>query len=201
MERFHAMREVLSRNLFLVKEHVGMFKAANNYDIYDPVSGVEIMECRENQLGFLTKVLRFTDYKRMTPFDILIKTPDGRQVVRVRRGISIFLSRVEVLDEHDRVIGLFKQKLFSIGGAFHVLDAKEQPVCALKGKWTGWNFRFLNGEIELAQVSKKWSGVGKEFFTSADNYVLQISDRLAGDDVRRPLILAAVMCIDMVLKE
>jgi uncharacterized protein YxjI len=59
----------------------------------------------------------------------------------------------------------------------------------------------LNGEIELATVSKKWSGIGKEMFTSADNYVLQISDHVPAEDVRRPLILAAVMCIDMVLKE
>lgn len=30
------MHEVVERNLFLVKEHVGMFKAANNFDIHDP---------------------------------------------------------------------------------------------------------------------------------------------------------------------
>lgn len=195
------MLDILSRNLYLVKEHVGMFKAANNYDIYDPESGAEIMECREESLGIFTKILRFTDYKRMTPFDIQIKTPGGRQIVRVKRGISIFLSKVEVLDENDKVIGLFKQKFFSIGGAFNLLDADEKPVCSLKGKWTGWDFQFLNGEIELATVSKKWSGIGKELFTSADNYVLQISDSVPAEDVRRPLILAAVMCIDMVLKE
>jgi uncharacterized protein YxjI len=195
------MLDVLSRNTYLVKEHVGLFKAANNYDIYDPDTGTEIMACREEKLGIFTKILRFTDYKRMTPFDIQITTPDGRQVVRVKRGISIFLSRVEVLDENDKVIGLFKQKFFSIGGAFSVLDANERPVCSLKGKWTGWDFKFLNGQIELAHVSKKWAGIGKELFTSADNYVLQISDSIPVDDVRRQLILAAVMCIDMVLKE
>jgi uncharacterized protein YxjI len=195
------MLDVLSRNTYLVKEHVGMFKAANNYDIYDPDTGTEIMACREEKLGIITKILRFTDYKRMTPFDIQITTPDGRQVVRVKRGISIFLSRVEVLDENDKVIGLFKQKFFSIGGAFSVLDADERPVCSLNGKWTGWDFKFLNGQIELAHVSKKWAGIGKELFTSADNYVLQISDSIPADDVRRQLILAAVMCIDMVLKE
>ena len=34
---------------FLVKEHIGMFKAANNYDIYDPQTGQIIMECREER--------------------------------------------------------------------------------------------------------------------------------------------------------
>jgi uncharacterized protein YxjI len=195
------MNEILARNTYFVKEHVGIFKAANNYDIHDPGTGQIIMECREEHLGFFTKMLRFTDFKRMTPFDVQIRTPDGRQVVRVKRGASIFLSKVEVLDENNQYIGGFKQKFFSIGGAFTVLDANEQPVCELNGKWTGWDFRFLSGEVELAHVTKKWAGLGKELFTSADNYVLEISQSVPADSVARQLILAAVMCIDMVLKE
>jgi uncharacterized protein YxjI len=195
------MHEVLNRNVFLVKEHVGLFKAANNYDIHDPQTGEIIMECREERLGFLTKMLRFSDWKRKTPFDIQVRTPDGQQIVRVARGIAIFLSKVRVLDENDEVIGGFRQKLFTIGGAFNVLDADENPVCSLKGKWTGWNFRFLRDDVELAHVTKKWTGLGKEFFTSADNYVLQISDDVPPNSRIRQLILAAVMCIDMVLKE
>ena len=195
------MREVLEKNLFLVKEHVGMFKAANNFDIHDPQSGEIIMECREDRLGIITKLLRFTDYKRMTPFDVQVRTPDGGQVVRITRGISVFLSKVDVLDENDQLIGGFKQKFFSIGGAFNVLDAEDNPVCLLKGKWTGWNFKFMAGETELAHVTKKWAGVGKELFTSADNYVLEISEDVPPGSVTRLLILAAVMCIDMVLKE
>ena len=50
-------------------------------------------------------------------------------------------------------------------------------------------------------MTKKWAGMGKELFTSADNYVLQISDNVPADNPVRQLILAAVMCIDMVLKE
>ena len=195
------MENILSKNLFLVKEHVGLFKAANNYDVYDPESGQILMKCREESLGFITKFLRFTDYKRMTPFDIQIRDTAGKQVVRVKRGVSIFLSKVEVFDETDAFIGSFQQKFFSVGGAFNVLDSSEQPICYLKGKWTGWDFRFLSGETELAHVTKKWSGLGKELFTSADNYVLEISEHVPGDSVARKLILAAVMCIDMVLKE
>ena len=195
------MHEVLSKNVYLVKEHVGLFKAANNYDIYDPETQAIIMECREERLGFFTKMLRFSKYKRMTPFDIQVRTPDGRQVVRVKKGVSFLRSNVQVLDENDGVIGGFKQKLFSIGGAFTVLDAAETPVCELKGKWTGWDFKFSAGETEFAHVTKKWAGIGKELFTSADNYVLEIYDSVPADSPARQLILAAVMCIDMVLKE
>ena len=191
----------LHKNLFLVKEHVGMFKAANNFDIYDPETNQMILECREDSLGILTKIFRFTDYKRMTPFNVEIRTPGGQQLVRITRGISIFLSKVEVRDEADQVIGCFKQKFFSIGGKFNVLDRDENEICTLKGKWTGWDFRFMAGDVELAHVSKKWSGLGKELFTSADNYILSISDEVPDDSPIRKLIMAAVMCIDMVLKE
>ena len=74
-------------------------------------------------------------------------------------------------------------------------------MCSLRGKWTGWDFRFIHDDIEFAHVTKKWAGVGKEFFTSADNYMLEISSRVKENSPIRQLILAAVMCIDMVLKE
>jgi uncharacterized protein YxjI len=195
------MHSVLARNVFLVKEHVGLFKAANNYDIFDPETGQLVMECREDNLGLITKALRFTDYKRNTPFDIQVRAPGGEQVVRITRGIAIFLSKVDVHDEADRVVGGFKQKFFSIGGAFEVCDAADRVLCSLKGTWTGWDFRFSQEGRELGHVTKKWSGIGKELFTSADNYVLEISPTVAADDPVRELILAAVLCIDMVLKE
>ena len=195
------MHPVLSRNLFLVKEHVGLFKAANNYDIFDPETGEEIIHCREERLGPITRMLRFSDYKTMTPFHVELKTPEGAPILSVKRGISFLLSKVDVLDECAQRIGGFKQKLFTIGGAFRVLGDDDQELCTLKGDWVGWDFRFIAGNAELAHVSKKWAGLGKEMFTSADNYVLEISEDVPPDNPVRQLIMAAVMCIDMVLKE
>lgn len=195
------MHPVLNRNLFFVKEHVGWFKAANNFDICDPETGEVLLECREEKLGFLTTLLRYTDYKRMTPFHIEIFTPDREPVLSVKRGVSLFLSNVQVLDEDGEVIGGFKQAFFSIGGKFTVLGADDRPLCTLQGKWTGWDFRFMAEQTELARVSKKWTGLGRELFTTADNYVLQIADVVPPDNPVRQLIVAAVMCIDMVLKE
>ena len=195
------MTDAINKNLFLVKEHVGLFKAANNYDIYDPESGEIILECREDNLGLFTKLFRFSDYKRMTPFDMEVRTPDGRPVVRIKRGITLFLSKVRVYDAKDQEIGGFRQKLWSIGGKFDVLDLDGQIVCSLKGKWTGWDFAFVRDGQELARVTKKWAGLGKELFTTADNYMLSISPDVPPNSTIRRLILAAVMCVDMVLKE
>lgn len=195
------MHSSLQLNHFFVKEHVGLFKASNNYDIFDPTTQQKILECREPNLGIFAKLFRFTDYKRMTPFNIEIRTPEGAKVLSIKRGISLFVSNVDVLDENDRVVGHFKQKFFSIGGKFDVLDSEDNPVCTLQGKWTRWDFRFLQDNTELASVSKKWAGLGKELFTTADNYMLSINSTVGASDGSRMLIVAAVMCIDMVLKE
>ena len=188
-------------NTFLVKEHVGLFKAASNYDVFDPTTRQQILACREPKLGTFTKLLRFTEYKRMTPFDVEVRTPTGDLVLRVRRGVSLLLSRVQVEDGAGGALGSFEQKLFSIGGAFDVKDAAGQLACTLKGKWTGWEFRFERQGREIARVSKKWAGMGKELLTSADNYVLEISPSVPQGDPVRALVLAAVLCIDLVLKE
>lgn len=195
------MHPVLNHNLYLVKEHYGFFKAANNFDVYNPNDGELLLQCRESRLGPISKLLRFTDYKRMTPFFIDIDTPGGEQVLSVRRGITFMRSNVSVHDDHARPVGGFRQKLLSIGGAFDVLDTNGDVLCSLKGKWTGWEFRFIAGNDELARVTKKWRGIGTELFTSADNYILEIEDDVPPDSAVRQLIFAAVMCIDLVLKE
>jgi uncharacterized protein YxjI len=195
------MNAHLNRNLFFVKEHTGIFKAANNFDIYEPDTRTVVLHCREENLGFFTKLLRFSDYKRMTPFNVQVSTIDGQPIVSVKRGVSVFRSTVEVFDENQRLIGTFQQRLLSIGGKFDLLDLNKRVLCTLQGQWTSWDFSFNQDGRELAHVSKKWAGMGKELFTSADNYMLQIKDTVPPNDPLRPLILAAVLCIDMVLKE
>lgn len=195
------MHSILKRNTFFVKEHIGMFKAANNYDILDPDSQEIILHCREEKLNFFTKLARFSDYKTMTPFDIEVKTPEGELVLEVKRGFTFFRSKVEVLNENGKLVGYLRQRMLSIGGKFDVMDAKENVLCTLKGNWTSWNFKFARDKEEYAHISKQWAGFGKELFTDADNYGIEIFDNVPQDSPLRILILGAVLCIDMVLKE
>ena len=197
------MDPILEKNLYLFKEHLGLIKAHNNYDIFDPESKEMILHCREKNLNFFYKIVRIflKDYKRMTPFEIEIKGLTGKKILKVKKGVSLFLSKIQVYDENDDIVGIFKQRLFPFGNNFDMLDKTENLVCKLKGNFIGWNFKFLRGDSEVGLVTKKWAGIGKEMFTSADNYVLEIKDIVEKDSPLRLLILAAVICIDMVIKE
>ena len=197
------MDSILEKNLYLFKEHLGLLKAHNNYDIFDPESKEMILHCREKNLNFFYKIVRIflKDYKRMTPFEIEIKELTGKKILKVKKGVSLFLSKIQVYDENDNIVGIFKQRFFPFGNNFDMLDKSENLVCKLKGNFIGWNFKFLRGGSEVGLVTKKWAGIGKEMFTSADNYVLEIKDIVEKDSPLRLLILAAVICIDMVIKE
>lgn len=194
------MKDVLNRPAFFIKQHLGLFKAACNFDILDPATGQAIMQCREENLGPLTKFFRFTDYKRNTPFDLQVRTLDGQPVVRVHRGISFFRQKIGVTDHENRALGSFRLRMFSLTSTFDLLDPSERPLCQLKGSLLAREFKFQSGDTEFARVTKKWGGLGKELFTEADNYMIQIADHVEPDSVLRPLILASALCIDMALK-
>jgi len=195
------MHLLFRHNNYFVKEHVGMFKASNNYDVYDPATSQMILTCREPKLGFFTKFFRFTEYKRMTPFEVVISQPNGNPLVTVKRDFTFFRSVVYIFDESNKLQGTFRQRMLSLGGKFDILDENNQVQCTLQGKWSSWDFTFVRNEEIIARVSKKWAGMGKELFTSADNYMLAIEPAVDEQDDVRILIIAAVMCIDMVLKE
>ncbi|EEG43068.1 Scramblase family protein [Flavobacteria bacterium MS024-3C] len=196
------MKKLLQKNTFLFKEQLGLFKASNNYDVYDPQTEEIILHCREKNLNPLYKIIRLLikDLKSMTPFEIEISGLDGIKIIKVKKKLSLVLPKIEVFDESDKLIGFIKLNLFQLNN-FEVFDYKGNLVSKLKGSLIGWNFKFLKDENTIATVTKKWSGIGKELFTSADNYILDINDNVEKTSSLRLLIFGAVICIDMVLKE
>ncbi|MBP6385178.1 MAG: RNAase [Pseudarcicella sp.] len=195
------MNNILNKNLFLIKEHVGIFKAANAYNVYDPGTNELLMECREPNLGFFTKLFRFTKYKRMTPFEVVINDKLGRPVLRLSKNVSYFTSTVKVYDDNEIHIGSFKQKFFSLKGKFDVLDQQEQSLCKVEGKWISFEYTFSDASGKLGLITKKWMGLGKELFTSADNYIINIEPTVASNDKIRQMILAASITVDMLYHE
>ena len=187
---------------FLIKERVGFLKLVDTFDIYDPSTGAQVGIAREN-IGILVKLLRFLINRRRLPTTVEVRErEDGRVVLTISRGLTLLRSHVTVTDGVGKQIGLFKSKLFSIGGGFHVLDGLQQPVAEIKGDWKGWNFRFLTPEgNEIGKVTKKWAGLGKEMFTTADSYMIALADRASASDGTATLLLAAGLAVDLALQE
>ena len=190
---------MLDRTNFFIKEHVGVLKLSDTYDIIDPDTQQQLGVAQE-KLSFLIHALRLVIDKRMLPTKVEISEQvNGPAVLTIKRGLTFLRSRIEILDRSGQAIGYFKSKLFSLGGGFFVYDMRDQLIAEVKGDWKGWNFKFIDSKgAEQGTVSKKWAGIGKELFTSADNYMISIADDFKANS---GLLLAAGLAIDIVFKE
>lgn len=195
---------LLDRRAFFVRERVAFMKFSDTYDILDLESQAQIGLAQEKAPGWV-HVLRFLVNKRFLPTTVRVHEADGPEnpgalLFSIERGFSFLRPRVAVRDAQGALLGSFQSKLFSLGGAFFVLDPHGEQVAMLKGDWKGWNFRFLDRqEQELGSVTKKWAGLGKELFTSADNYVISLNGQ--PDARKATLLLAGGLAVDTIFKE
>jgi uncharacterized protein YxjI len=197
-----SVSSLLERRIFLVKERVALLKFTDTYDIFDPASGMQIGIAKEATPVWVT-LLRFLIDKGKLPTKVNIFEDESQPpVASIQRGFTFLRSKIKVTGPGGKPMGYFKSKLISIGGGFHVFDNNDQQVAEVKGNWKGWDFRFLtkNGR-EIGAVTKKWAGLGKELFTSADNYVISLTDVGAVGANAGALLLAAGLAIDIVFKE
>ena len=193
---------MLNQKQYFIREHVGLLKLSDAYDILEPESHRKLGLARE-EISALVKILRFLIDKRLMPTTIRVyegaDESTHQLLFSIRRGVALFRPRVDVLDASGKTLGYLKSKAFSLGGAFRVFSATDQEIALVQGDWKGWNFRFLSGDVELGVITKKWAGLGKELFTSADNYIISIT--AAPDPSLNLMLLAAGLAVDTVLKE
>ncbi len=193
---------MLDRTNYLIKEQVGFLKLTDRYDILAPEDGRQIGFAKE-KVGWFIHLLRFVVSKGLLPTRVEIREREDTPVLlTISRGITFFRSKVQVIDHSGQPVGYFKSKLFSLGGGFYVFDNNDRQVAEVKGDWKGWNFQMLDGAGKvLGTVTKKWAGIGRELFTSADNYMIALSDTTQSNPGVAALLLAAGLAIDIVFKE
>lgn len=192
---------MLSRKNFFVKERVGFLKLADTYDILDPETQQPIGIAKEEPKTWL-KFLRLIVNKQLLPTTVNVyQNGEQAPLFSIHRPMAFFRTKVRVTGPGGEALGYFKSKWFSLGGGFGVHDNAEQQIAEVKGDWKGWNFKFLANGREIGTVTKKWAGIGRELFTSADNYMISIADDAAGNSAASVLLLAAGLAIDIVYKE
>jgi uncharacterized protein YxjI len=191
---------LLNRKIFFVKERVAFAKLTDTYDIIDPESQQVIGIAKEEPPAW-AKWLRLLISKQLMPTTVNVyESGSNNRAFSIYRSFALLRSKVKVIGAAGESLGYFKSKLFSLGGGFFVFDTQDMQVAEVKGDWKGWNFKFLDaGGREIGTVTKKWAGIGKELFTSADNYMIALTDATGANSAA--LLLAAGLAIDVVYKE
>jgi uncharacterized protein YxjI len=191
---------MLSHTQFLIKEQVAFLKLTDTYDIYDPDTQVLLGQAVEHTHPALM-LLRLVLNKQFLPSTVIVRDAQGNTIFSIKKSPMFLRATVEIFDGNGKPAGYFKSKIFTFGGAFDVFDAANREVAKVKGDWVGWNFQFISpsGSV-LGTVTKKWAGIGKEFFTTADTYLITISGEQP-HPAQSILLLAAGLAVDIVYKE
>jgi uncharacterized protein YxjI len=198
---------MLEARRLLVKERVKMLASHQTYDLYDPDSAdpKEPVAVAEETISGLVKTLRWVIDKKLMPTRVEVREkPDDSLVFSITRGVAFLRPRVDVIDAQGQVVGYFKAKAFSLGGGFYVYTADDKLFAEVKGNLTGFQYRLLtaDGGVELGSVSKKLTaaGLAKELFTSADTYMVEMSEDLEDNPLAKMLVVATALATDVVFK-
>jgi len=164
------------------------FKIFNHYEIFDSDN---------RKLGYVQETKDFL--KKLTRrFEVNIF--DGeKKIIVLKKPFSIIRPRIHIHDVNGVLLGTFVKKLISFRPRFFLNDANERHLGKLEGDFIGWNYS-LNDESGnmVAEISKKFSGVLREVFTTADSYKIHFNHHKSIDD---RLALAVPFMVDLLSEQ
>ncbi len=191
---------LLGRSTFFIRERVAFMKLTDAYDILDPVTGAQLGLAKEEPKSAW---LRLLINKQLLPTTVVVYEADGQTVaLRIEKPFTFWRTRLSVYDAQGRFLGLLSTKMFSFKRQLIVEDANERPVGSFSGKWLSWTRELVDGAGQvIGTMDKKWAGLAKEFFTSADNYQLTLAPQASARPDQVALLLAACLGYDLIYTE
>jgi uncharacterized protein YxjI len=191
---------IFDESVLVVNQKAKLIELTNEYAISDQ-NGNKIGSVTQVGQGKGRKVLRaLTRVDQFLSLKLEVAEADGTVVLRLERGAKLIRSKISVSDGKGNAIGNINQE--NVIGKIHFgLESGGRTLGSINAEnWRAWNFNIKDHHgREVARITKKWAGVMKEAFTTADNYFVEIPEPI--EDPLRSLVLAAALCVDTALKQ
>jgi uncharacterized protein YxjI len=195
---YGAPRDPLAEPVIFVKQQIRLVNL--EYQLFDP-SGTptgSAAQIGQNALTAVAKIVGGLDRVLQTKLEIRnsvgqpilivdkplfewhsanVQLPNGQPVGQIRKQFRIGMARFDLHDPAGNRLG---------GAEAKNLIARE------------FNFHDAAG-TGIARVTKKWAGVGREFFTTSDQYVIEAP--LTIPYPLRLLVIASTLSIDILMKQ
>jgi uncharacterized protein YxjI len=191
---------ILTEPVLIVNQKAKLIELNNQYSVFDQ-HGTRIAAVNQVGQSAAKKVLRLVaNVDQFMTHHLQITDGAGQVVLQLTRPRKLVKSTVIVSDAQQREIGRIVQQN-AIGKIRFGLEANGQQLGLIQAEnWRAWNFRIEDAAgNEVARVTKTWEGLAKTMFTTADNYVLQITRRAA--EPLNSLVVASALSIDTALKQ
>ncbi len=186
-------------NSYFIDEKVNMLKFENEYKVFND-QAVQIGSVKQKLDGG-GKILRLLLNKAMLPFHLDIRDANDQIQASISRGWTFWMSKIAIKNAEGVQIGTVAQKWAFMKPTFKIYNTQNIQIAEIKGDWKAWNFTMTDAnKNQIGTITKKWAGVAKELFTSADKYNVNLTANLALPQDKIAIIASAIT-IDMVLKE
>jgi uncharacterized protein YxjI len=193
--------DLLSRNLLVINQKAKLIELTNEYRIQDE-NGADVGMIREEGQNAAKKVLRLVSNvdqfltHRLSVYDVA-----GQKVVELLRPRKIVKSTVKISDGSGREVGRIVQQNFWGKKRFALEATGGEALGSINAEnWRAWDFAIQDPDgVEVGRITKKWHGILKEGFTTADKYLLQITGDVSPD--LRLMMLASAAGVDIALKQ
>ncbi|MDQ1682901.1 MAG: hypothetical protein QOC60_87 [Frankiaceae bacterium] len=196
--QYGAPRNPLAEPVIFVKQQIRLVNL--EYDLGDPLGARtgSVAQVGQNALTAIGKIVGGLD--RILQTTLEIRDSNGQPVLRIDKPLMEWNSANVTLPDGSPVGQIRKQ--FRIGLArFDLHDPSGNRLGGAEAKnliAREFNFHDANG-TGIARVTKKWSGVGRELFTTSDNYVIEAP--LTIPNPLRLLVIASTLSIDILMKQ
>ena len=195
------MSELLGHGRLVFKQKVKLIEMNQEFKIWDE-TGAEAGTIKQEGQSALKKAARLvSSLDQYMSHTLAVYDMSGAKVCELTRPRKIFKSRLTVRDGTGRDAGTITQANVFGKIRFDLHGAAGESLGQIRAEnWRAWNFSIVDStEREIARITKKWEGLAKTMFTSADNYVLEVDSGVTGD--LRLLVLASAAGVDVALKQ
>jgi uncharacterized protein YxjI len=166
---------LLEQPVLVVNQRTKLIELTNEYAVFDG---------NGQQLGAVVQVGQST----------------LRKAFRFVSQFDQFLThRLEVMDATGPVLVLTRPAKV-VRSRVQVARPDGTPVGIQAENWRAWDFSISDAAgREVARITKTWEGLARTVFTTADNYVVQVHQRL--EEPLASLVLASALTVDTALKQ
>ena len=175
-------------------EHLEAFtglETENRYSVSTP-DGNQLLYAYEES-SFLSRML----LKTHRPLSIHVVDNDNEPVLTASRSFFWYLSHLQVRDGSGREVGTLQRRLTVLNRRFELEDSMGTILAEIRGPLLRPNtFMVYKQSEEIGRVTKQWSGIGREVFTDADTFRIQIDTSRTDRDFAL-LMLASALAIDL----
>ena len=192
---------LLDHDVIVVNQKVKLIELTNEYMIRD-ADGNDIGVIRQEGQSKAKKLLRLvSSVDQFMTHTLAVYDADGTKALQLVRPRKLVKSRLEVSDGNGEPVGSIVQQNAIGKIRFGLHDTAGNEIGIVRGEnWRAWDFAIEDASgKEVGRINKKWEGLLKAGFTTADNYVLQIDPGIRGP--LRQLVFASAAGVDTALKQ